>query len=500
VDEGLNVGMGMPGWLLYPATLLALLVLAYPFYRARSLIARYALFALSFRYLAGAHHTVTFMASPIGMSWNAIGSSGVFLMGLVLIKARHLLLKQLIPFYLLVIAVVLSALGNHNISGMLDVVVKYGYLIIITIAVYEALSRMGEQRGMGLLLWAMVTPVLFQVLSIAFGITKGSEADGSISFIGGYHHESPFSIVLATGFVIACFATGMKVWVRGAILLVLLMGLVLANYRTVLIAIAPLAFVQFNLDFIGRFPKRQRIIIGIAVLGFSSLGALAAAWVMRERFTDLLTVLSDPGALIKEPQYYTPDERKLMSGRPYIWAAYIDGYLDGGAKTLLVGYGPSAWVGRFAIYAHNTLVSTLYEYPRRAGDDLGLGVDVRRGVAGRRTSRQAADGACQLLPAQHGDDAALDAGREHPLRHHLRLYLLPSAVAGEGARAPRHVNAVADGAADTAAQYPQIAAYLKVAASWRACSIPRNSGCPARAFAIASLARSSRPFIESAVA
>jgi hypothetical protein len=354
--------MGMPGWLLYPATLLALLVLAYPFYRARSLIARYALFALSFRYLAGAHHTVTFMASPIGMSWNAIGSSGVFLMGLVLIKARHLLLKQLIPFYLLVIAVVLSALGNHNISGMLDVVVKYGYLIIITIAVYEALSRMGEQRGMGLLLWAMVTPVLFQVLSIAFGITKGSEADGSISFIGGYHHESPFSIVLATGFVIACFATGMKVWVRGAILLVLLMGLVLANYRTVLIAIAPLAFVQFNLDFIGRFPKRQRIIIGIAVLGFSSLGALAAAWVMRERFTDLLTVLSDPGALIKEPQYYTPDERKLMSGRPYIWAAYIDGYLDGGAKTLLVGYGPSAWVGRFAIYAHNTLVSTLYEY------------------------------------------------------------------------------------------------------------------------------------------
>ena len=362
MDEGLNVGMGMPGWLLYPATLLALLILAYPFYRARSVIARYALFALSFRYLAGAHHTVTFMASPIGMSWNAIGSSGVFLMGLVLIKARHLLLKQLIPFYLLVIAVVLSALGNHNIAGMLDVVVKYGYLIIITIAVYETLNRMGEQRGMGLLLWAMVTPVLFQLLSIAFGITKGSEADGSISFIGGYHHESPFSIVLATGFVIACFATGMKVWVRGAILLALLMGLVLANYRTVLIAIAPLAFVQFNLDFIGRFPKRQRIIIGIAVLGFSSLAALAAAWVLRERFTDLVTVLSDPGALIKEPQYYTPDERKLMSGRPYIWAAYIDGYLDGGAKTLLVGYGPSAWIGRFAIYAHNTLVSTLFEY------------------------------------------------------------------------------------------------------------------------------------------
>lgn len=362
MNEGLDVGLGMPGWVLYPATLLALLILAYPFYQVRSVIARYALFALSFRYLAAAHHAVTFMASPIGMSWNAIGSSAVFLMGFVLIKVRHLLLKQLIPFYLLVAAVVLSALANRNIPGMVDVVVKYGYLIIITIAVYEALTRMGEQRAMALLLWAMVTPVLFQVLSIAFHITKGSEADGSISYIGGYHHESPFSIVLATGFVIACFATGMKVWTRGTILMVLLVGLVLANYRTVLIAIAPLAFVQFNLDFIGRFPKRQRIIIGIAILAVSSLGALAAAWMMRERFADLVTVLSDPGALIKEPQYYTPDERRLMSGRAYIWAAYIDGYLDGGTKTLLVGYGPSAWVGKFTIYAHNTLVSTLYEY------------------------------------------------------------------------------------------------------------------------------------------
>ena len=83
---------------------------------------------------------------------------------------------------------------------------------------------------------------------------------------------------------------------------------------------------------------------------------------MRERFADLVTVLSDPGALIKEPQYYTPDERKLMSGRAYIWSAYISDYLNGGAKALLVGYGPSAWVGKFAVYAHNTLVSTLYEY------------------------------------------------------------------------------------------------------------------------------------------
>ena len=58
----------MPGWLLYPATLLVLVALAYPFYRVRSLIARYVLFALSFRYLMSAHHDFTFGDSPIGMS------------------------------------------------------------------------------------------------------------------------------------------------------------------------------------------------------------------------------------------------------------------------------------------------------------------------------------------------------------------------------------------------------------------------------------------------
>ncbi len=42
--------------------------LAYPFYTVRSLIARYVLFALSFRYLMSAHHDFTFENSPIGMS------------------------------------------------------------------------------------------------------------------------------------------------------------------------------------------------------------------------------------------------------------------------------------------------------------------------------------------------------------------------------------------------------------------------------------------------
>jgi len=105
-----------------------------------------------------------------------------------------------------------------------------------------------------------------------------------------------------------------------------------------------------------------RIIIGLVLLGFTAAAAIAGAWVMRDKFADLNVVLSDPGSLIKPQAQYTPEEKRLLSARPWIWAGYIDAYLNGGIKNLVLGFGPNAWVGKFPVYAHNTLVGTLYEY------------------------------------------------------------------------------------------------------------------------------------------
>jgi hypothetical protein len=362
--EGFEVvGKSLPGWLLYPATLMVLVVLAYPFYSVRSLIARYVLFALSFRYLMSAHHDFTFSDSPIGLSYNAIGSSMVFLLGLLLIRTRHLLLTTLLPFYAVIAVVVLSAFANRSLGSSVDVVVKFGYLIVITIAVYESISERGEERTMSLLLWAMVTPVFFQFLSVIFGISKGAQGVGAgVSYVGGYNHEAGFSTVLATGFVIACFATGLRLWLRGGALLTLLAGLFLANYRTSIIAITPMVLMQFNADVLARFSPRVRIIIGLVLLGITTAGALGAAWVMREKFADLNVVFSDPGSLIKPQAEYTPEEKRLLSARPWMWAGYIDAYINGSLKNWVLGFGPNAWVGKFPVYAHNTLVGTLYEY------------------------------------------------------------------------------------------------------------------------------------------
>jgi len=362
MDMGLDLGKSMPPWLLYPASLIAVVALTYPFYRVRDVISRFALFALCFRYLASAHHDITFTPSPIGLSWNALGSSGVFLLGLLLIRSRHLLLKPLIPVYFMIGIVVLSGVANHDIPGIVDVVVKFGYLGIITISVYEGLNALGERRMMNLLLWSALIPLLFQFLSIIFHIAKASESDGSTSYIGGYNHEAAFSIVLATCFVIACFASGLNVWARGVLLVILLAAMMLANYRTTILAFAPLAFVQFNLDVIGRFPPRQRAMVAIGILTVSGLAALAAAWVLRERFADLATTFENIGGLMKRQSEFTLDERHLLSNRAYIWSGYIYGYLDGGTKVHALGYGPDSWTQFTKIYAHNTLISQLYEY------------------------------------------------------------------------------------------------------------------------------------------
>lgn len=362
MTDGLDLGTTLPSWLLYPTTLLILLILGYRFWRVHSVVAAFACFALSFRYLASAHHTFTFSASPIGLSWNALGSSAVFLLGLLLIRSRHLLIKQLIPCYVLIALVVVSGIGNHTIPRVIDVGVKFGYLLVITISIYEGLIELGQRRMTNLMLWAFITPLAFQALSVVFHVVKASEADGSLSYIGGYGHEAAFSVVLATGLFIACFATGLRIWSRLTVVLVFMGAIIAANYRTAILAFAPLIVTQFNIDLIGRFSPKQRSIIAVGLLIISGIGVVAVGWVFRERFLDIATVVESFDDLIKPQAEYTLDQKHLMSARPYIWAGYIEAYINGTTLNHFLGYGPDSWIGVMNVYAHNTLVSALYEY------------------------------------------------------------------------------------------------------------------------------------------
>src|SRR3546814_14672478 len=79
------------------------------------------------------------------------------------------------------------------------------------------------------------------ILSVATGLVKASELDGSRNYIGGYNHEAPFSVALVTFYIVASFATGLRRWVQFSLLALIFTDIALATSRTSLIALLPFA-------------------------------------------------------------------------------------------------------------------------------------------------------------------------------------------------------------------------------------------------------------------
>jgi len=353
----------LPLWIMLPSTFVLILAfLVFAFFRAPTLRARLVLFVPWFRYLLTFFHSVTFQPAVAGLSWMALTSSAVFLAGIMIVRRRDLLRKRLLPIYTMISVILLSGLANHNIGGTVDAAVKFGYLLVISILVFESLNEVGEQRMSRLMLWPFIMPFAFLGLSVLLGVAKNSESDGSISYIGGYSHESGFSIVLATCFVIACFTTSLPRLIRRGILISCIAGIILANYRTTMLAIIPLVLVLANQEMLAPFRPSQRRVIIVATAALSLLCFAALAWIFRERFADMASAFEPWDRLLKPPYEYSRDDRELFSGRAYIWSAYIYSWTQAGTVNHLLGLGANSWVGVFPIYAHNTLVSSLYEY------------------------------------------------------------------------------------------------------------------------------------------
>jgi hypothetical protein len=82
---------------------------------------------------------------------------------------------------------------------------------------------------------------------------------------------------------------------------------------------------------------------------------------MQDRFADLTTILADKRPIIRDPQTFSFEERRYLSGRPYLWSTYYWAWKDGLDLNRLLGFGPEASESAFAIHPHNTLVLTLYD-------------------------------------------------------------------------------------------------------------------------------------------
>ncbi|MCX7358342.1 MAG: O-antigen ligase family protein [Alphaproteobacteria bacterium] len=354
----------LPAYFLYPVALLSLLIILFVMARVRDRAGAFVIGASWLRYVMSAFHTITYRPLAAGMSANALASMGLVVVGLMNINLRHLQLRFLLPFYVLMALAVVSAIANGGFSsGLVTVISKHAYLMIVILSVYGAMTRARGGDFMASMLWSFLPVFIWQLISIAFGYGKMTETDvNSMSYIGGYNHEAAFSVTLATCLTAACFATGIQKQLKFSVIVICVVGIFLANYRTTLVAIAPLLITYLAASSLGRFPLRDRPFVAsfLIVAGALTLGILSLF--LAERFNDVTVAGSGDVNFFKPPSEYTVDEGRLLSGRPYIWSSYFYAWLRGDLTEYVIGFGPESWNDAFPLYAHNTLVNYLYEY------------------------------------------------------------------------------------------------------------------------------------------
>jgi hypothetical protein len=348
--------------ILLPVTAVLLVALVIAARRAGSVAGAFVVVALWMRYTAGAYHLYMFQPLAGGLSGNALLSIGVTGFGLLfVVRPANLALKWLLPVYALVVLALFSAALNGDAAGGINVAVKYAYMIVIMIAVFQALRSDPDARFLS---WAMVSflPLLvFQALSLALNLPKGSEDGDGLVWIGGYNHEAAFSVAMMTGFLVGCFAKSAPRAVRMAFLLATLAGILLAGYRTTILAFAPLALATFLSGLTLSVRRDQRASMAVTAMVAGVLLVSVAALSYSASFADLAAFLADPAGLIKPPRDFDLLERQVMSGRPLIWSSYIYAWAAGTPLQHLFGLGPESWEGVFKVYPHNTLIATLYE-------------------------------------------------------------------------------------------------------------------------------------------
>lgn len=346
--------------ILLAATVFSFALLLAAMRLARDYQTQMLIFAFWLRYVMSAYHFITYKPLVGGLSLNAFASLLVIAIGAFIIKRRCL--RRIDSLYLLVFfgAILLSGLVNARFLGSVNSIIKFMYLFTLTFLAYEAFRNNGAPKVLRLLSIAFVMPVVLQLVSYLAGPVKATEVDGSASYIGGYYHEAAFSIVLVTFLFVTCFA---RVGSRYTIPLSLIgvIGLVAANYRTSILATAPSLLVFFIASSSLSFKKSQRSAITFGFIVVGGVAFILAAALFAERFKDLVVLLGNPESFIKPAENFTTADKKILSGRAWIWSVYLTPWFRAGATKILFGFGPDSWQELFHLYAHNTFVSFAYE-------------------------------------------------------------------------------------------------------------------------------------------
>ena len=327
----------------------------------RESCATFLLLATWFRYGIATFHQYTYPPVVLGLSVIALTSIVVVAVGCLVVGARNLLLRRLIPIYITILVVLVSAITNQRWIEGVNATFKWLYLIVFALAAHHAMRRRGSEQIFRSLAVIFAGPVVLQWLSVPWEL-KTASPDGTTFYIGGYQHQQSLSIILLTFLYITCFSPPLGLLASYGRLAIVAAGLALANYRTAVLAAAVPASTLAVSKLVERVVPKQRGIVVVFLAVVTVFVIVGVGTLARERFADLGTTLDKGASLIKPAEHFTTEDKRLFSGRLYLWSQYIEAFLDGDIVNILVGFGPDAWVGRFTTYAHNTFISYLYEF------------------------------------------------------------------------------------------------------------------------------------------
>ncbi|QPH56056.1 O-antigen ligase family protein [Pontivivens ytuae] len=323
---------------------------------------QFLVMAIWLRLVLSAFHEWTFTPMAAGLSINALASVAVAGIGLLLAGPRLLRLNMLVTAWLIVLIVTVSAVINGEFGGMINDLIKWAYFFALAMLSWRAFRIYGKDDVLKAVVVAMLTPVILQMLSVALGVSKATENDGSISYIGGYYHEAAFSVML---FGFLCTAALVR-WrwpvVGPAIVAFGIVCVMLTNYRTTILGTLPVMFALSAAVALGGFARQLRPIVVLTILIAVPALLFGAREMLPDRFIDVLVVAQTGADLVKDPLRFTEAEQDLFSGRVYLWSLYINQWLGGQTHVHIIGFGPEVWDRRLPLYAHNTFVSYIHEF------------------------------------------------------------------------------------------------------------------------------------------
>ncbi len=320
--------------------------------------------ALSVRFMANFLHTYTAYPLIAGQSINSLLGLAIIVSGLLLSRNHLIRYRAFLPVLVFIGVMIFSALYNNSTSGLLNALLRQALFIVVAISFVRVLDSDPRDGSFPpRLLSIFAAPIVMQVMSLVFNIRNTlTESDGSESFIGGYLHEGVFSVLLLCGLSITVLSRGMP-WRRATLYAtIFFIAIVFANYRTVLLASVPIMaghlLIGSGQGFKADMAVLVRILVGVATV---VIGILLFTF-LAQRLTDIATAASDISSLFKPPELFDSQDRKLFSGRILIWSDYVFTTISGSMSHILIGFGPDAWEGTFAKYAHNVYVSYIYEF------------------------------------------------------------------------------------------------------------------------------------------